>query len=297
MVNPASTDPKDWGRKSGWRSSLAEGGTPGSAPLTVLPAGSIVINELLAHSHNDDSDWIELRNTTSQAINIGGWFLSDDNRDPNVIRKYEIPPVTIIAAGGYQVFVQATSFGNLSQPPEKRFGLSEGGETVYLYSGSNGQVTGFYQTEENFDASETDVTFGRYEKAELSGGYDFARMLEKTQGYANSGPRIPDIVITEIYYNPPQGSDYEFIELYNRSGDSVTLMSQATTETSPGVFVTEYLPWRLKGVDYEFPAHTVIAPGPMSFLPKTLPCTIPYPVMSTVPMTASWTTPVNRSKF
>jgi hypothetical protein len=268
MVNPASTDPKDWGRKSGWRSSLAEGGTPGSAPLTVLPAGSIVINELLAHSHNDDSDWIELRNTTSQAINIGGWFLSDDNRDPNVIRKYEIPPETIIAAGGYQVFVQATSFGNLSQPPEKRFGLSEGGETVYLYSGSNGQVTGFYQTEENFDASETDVTFGRYEKAELSGGYDFARMLEKTQGYANSGPRIPDIVITEIYYNPPQGSDYEFIELYNRSGDSVTLMSQATTETSPGVFVTEYLPWRLKGVDYEFPAHTVIAPGAYVILAK-----------------------------
>jgi hypothetical protein len=267
MVNPASTDPNGWDRKSGWRSSLAEGGTPGAAPQTALPAGSIVINELLAHSHNG-TDWIELHNTTDQGINIGGWFLSDDNSDPNVIRKYEIPPDTVIAAGGYQVFVQATSFGNLSQPIEKRFGLSEGGETVYLYSASNGQVTGFYQTEENFDASETDVTFGRYEKSELSGGYDFTRMLQATQGGSNSGPRIPDIVITEIFYNPPQGPDYEFIELHNRSGHSVTLMSQATTETSPGVFVTENLPWRLEGTGYEFPDNTVIDPGEYIIIAK-----------------------------
>jgi hypothetical protein len=261
MVNPASTDPNDWGRQSGWRSSLAEGGTPGLAPLTVLPAGSIVINELLAHSHSNASDWIELHNTTAQNINIGGWFLSDDNKDPNSIRKYEIPADTVIAAGGYHVFLQATSFGNLSLPQEKRFGLSEGGETVYLYSGQDGQITGFYQTEENFDASETGMTFGRYEKAEPSGGYDFTRMNESTQGYANSGPRIPDVVITEIHYNPIEGTDFEFVELVNRSGNAVTLMTETKTETSPGVFVTENMPWRLNGTGFQFPPNTVIDAG------------------------------------
>jgi hypothetical protein len=247
-----------WGQSEGWRASLYEGGTPGGED-SVLAAGSIVINEVLAHSHDTAPDWIELHNTTAQDINIGGWFLTDNNNgDPNIM-KYQIPDGTLIAANGYRVFVEDTSFGSPSAAVP--FGLSEAGETVYLYSGQSGQVTGFYQTEENFDASETDVTFGRYEKAELSGGYDFTRMAGPTQGYANSGPRIPDIVMTEIYYNPPQGTDYEFVELYNRSGNSVTLMSQATTEASPGVFVTENLPWRLEGIDYEFPVNTVIAPG------------------------------------
>lgn len=262
MVNPASTDPNDWDRKSGWRSSLTEGGTPAAAAQTTLAPGSIVINELLAHSHNENSDWIELHNTIGQNINIGGWFLSDDDSDPNSIRKYEIPSDTVIAAGGYHVFVQDTSFGSLSQPAEKRFALSKGGETVYLYSGQNGQLTGFYQTEENFDASETGITFGRYEKAELSGGYDFTRMLTATQGTANSGPLIPAVVITEIHYNPSssQGSDddYEFVELYNRTGSAVTLMSIVDTYTSPTEYITENIPWRLEGTGYEFPNDVVI---------------------------------------
>lgn len=251
-------DPLLWDQSEGWRASLSKGGTPGGEDA-VLPAGSIVINELLAHSHGTAPDWIELYNTTAQDINIGGWFLTDNNNgDPNIM-KYQIPGGTIIPAYDYLVFVENTSFGGPSAAAP--FGLSEAGETVYLYSGESGQVTGYYQTEENFDASDTDVTFGRYEKTELSGGYDFTRMAEPTRGYANSGPRIPDIVITEIHYNPSQGSAYEFIELYNRSGFAVTLMSDATTETSPGVFITESIPWRLEGTGYEFPANTTIPAG------------------------------------
>ena len=257
MVNPASTDPDDWDRKSGWRASLAEGGTPGSSDTT-LAADSIVINELLAHSHGTASDWIELYNKTGQNINIGGWFLSDDNADLNVMRKYEIPANTVINAHSYLVFTEATSFGKSSLPEGKGFGLSEGGETLYLYSGESGQVTGYYQTEENFDASETGVTFGRYEKAELSGGYDFVRQSSPSQGTVNNGPLIPAIVITEIYYNPPSGGAYEFVELYNRSGSAVMLMSEARTETSPGVFIAESIPWRLEGTGFKFPVGTTI---------------------------------------
>jgi hypothetical protein len=247
-----------WDQNEGWRTSLYEGGTPGGED-SVLAAGSIVINEVLAHSHETATDWIELYNTTDQDINIGGWFLTDNNNsDPNIM-KYQIPNGTTIPANGYRFFVENTSFGSSSAAVP--FGLSEAGETVYLYSGENGQVTGFYQTEENFDASETGVTFGRYEKTELSGGYDFTRMAGPTQGEENSGPRIPDIVITEIYYNPIQGGAYEFVELYNRSGSAVTLMSDAKTETSPGVFITESIPWRLEGTGYEFPANTTIPAG------------------------------------
>jgi hypothetical protein len=264
MTNPASTDPNDWDTKSGWHSSLYEGGTPADTPEITLAADSIVINEILAHSHSTDPDWIELYNTTGQDINIGGWFLSDDDSDPNMMRKYRIPDGTIIEDGGYFVFEQDDSFGDPVPVGDNiSFGLSEGGETVYLYSGQGGEVTGLYQTQQKFDASESGVPFGRYEKAELSGGYDFVRMTAATKGGVNtaSTPLIPDIIITEIYYNPDNGIDYEFVELHNRSSSPVDLWTSVNTETSPGVFITEVVTWRLEGTGYEFPAGTTIDPN------------------------------------
>ncbi|MHC4695007.1 MAG: LamG-like jellyroll fold domain-containing protein, partial [Planctomycetota bacterium] len=61
-----------WNRKSSWRASLYRNGTPGWDDSDRLPnPGDIVINEIMAHS-NAGPDWIELHNTTSEAINIGG---------------------------------------------------------------------------------------------------------------------------------------------------------------------------------------------------------------------------------
>ena len=261
MVDPASGDPNDWEMKFGWRSSLYAGGTPGGAPETGLAANSILINELLAHSHGSAPDWIELYNATDEEINISGWFLSDDDSDPNMIRKYQIPANTTILGGGYVVFMEDDSFGAaIATGNNIPFGLSEGGETVYLYSGQGGEVTGLYQTQQKFDASETGVSFGRYEKEELSGGYDFVRMTDPTQGKANteSSPLIPEIVITEIYYHPWNGTDYEFVELYNRSGHDVALMTEVKTYTSETDFITEWVEWRLEGTGFEFPINTTI---------------------------------------
>jgi hypothetical protein len=113
------------------------------------------------------------------------------------------------------------------------------------------------------------MTFGRYDKAELSGGYDFVRQISPSQGAVNNGPRIADIVMTEIYYNPPAGGAYEFVELYNRSGSDVTLMSEASTETSPGHFINESIPWRIEGTGFEFPAGTTIPAGGRIIVAKT----------------------------
>ncbi len=286
MVDPDNPDLTVWDTKTGWRSSLYIEGTPGQPPETVLAANSIVINEVLAHSHGIDPDWIELHNTTiSQDIDISGWFLSDDDSDPNAIRKYKIPDSTIIYANTYKVFVGDTSF-DVPTPigSNVSFGLSEGGETVYLYSGNGVEVTGLYQTQQKFDASETGVAFGRYEKAELSGGYDFVRQSSPSQGSLNNGPLIPDIVITEIYYRPDNGTDYEFVELYNRTGSAVTLETTVTTETSPGVFDPEVVTWRLEGTGYEFPPGTTIPAYSNILLAKdptkysSAPCTVygPY---------------------
>ena len=100
--------------------------------------GDIVINEILAHSHAAGTDWIELHNTTNKTINIGGWFLSDDQ---NNLSKYQIAQGTVIGPYGYKVFYEHETFNNLSDPGCKvPFALSENGETLYLQSGSGGYL-------------------------------------------------------------------------------------------------------------------------------------------------------------
>jgi len=85
VIDPANTDPYGWNEKESWRASAYLSGSPGEDDGGIVPEpGAVVINEVLAHSHADAVDWIELHNTTDTAVDIGGWFLSDNcPRDNN----------------------------------------------------------------------------------------------------------------------------------------------------------------------------------------------------------------------
>jgi len=257
--DPLSIDAGDWDRRGGWRTSAAPGGSPGyddsgDAP----PPGTVIINEILAHSHHEASDWIELRNMTDQTVDIGGWFLSDN--DVNVA-KYQIKEGTFIDPCGYIVFRQDPNFGVLSDPGTiEPFALSENGEIVVLYAGRNGQLLGFVD-DEDFGASETGVSFGQHLTS--TGKYDLAPMDYNTPGWANAYPKVGPVVITEIMYHPTdpcagdpleyEDDDFEFIELYNLSDSPVTLESW---DNEKGIFV----PWWIRGVGYQFPPGTTIPP-------------------------------------
>jgi hypothetical protein len=214
-----------------------------------------VINEVLAHAHAEASDWIELHNTTGAAINIGGWFLSDSKKD---IFKYKIANGTTIDPNGYLVLYEDLNFGNENDPGSyEPFALSENGEQLYLSSTKNNVLTG-YRAVEDFGASETGVSFGRYFKSS-TGNYNFVAMEENTPGSANAYPKVGPIVISEIMYNPdwPEGGSYtndqyEYIELHNISAESVTLYDYETGE-----------PWKFtNGIDFTFPAYTPVTIGP-----------------------------------
>ena len=261
IINPNASDPNLWDDKDGWRPSAAVGGSPGTDDAGVLPEpGSIVINEVLAHSHTTAPDWIELYNTTDAAINIGGWFFSDSNADDPNIMKYEIPLGTSIAGGGYKVFYENLTFGNPSaEGVNAVFGLSEGGDSVYLRSGAGG-VIGGYEASESFGASASNVAFGRHIKSILDGGVNFVPMSVNTPGSSNAYPQVGPIVISEMMYNPEAANTGgEYIELHNITGQAVTLEEAVSTETSPGVFTTEMVPWQFSdGIDFIFPSGTTI---------------------------------------
>lgn len=69
----------------------------------------VVINEVMSSNtrwnYDSDfgafSDWIELHNPTGAAIDLAGWYLTDDPDNPD---KWEIPENAVIPAGGYLLF-------------------------------------------------------------------------------------------------------------------------------------------------------------------------------------------------
>jgi len=245
IINPNNPDPNSWGQKESWRASAYWGGSPGEDDSGILPnPGDVVINELLAHSHAGESDWIELHNTTGEPINIGGWFLSDDRSRP---MKYQIAEDTAIDRYGYAIFRENLNFANPNDVGcLEVFRLSENGEEVCLSSAQGGVLTG-YQEIQNFGASETGVSFGRYFKASTN-NVDFVATSEPTPGFANAYPKVGPIVINEIMYSPQLNRDAEFVELYNITNSKVDL------------FDAEGNTWKFNdeeyGIDYNLPANT-----------------------------------------
>jgi hypothetical protein len=212
-----------------------------------LPFGTVIINEVMAHSHATAADWIELYNTSGSAINIGGWYLSDGDKN---LTKYRIPDGNIIAPYGYKVFYENLHFG--VGPDANRFGLSENGESLFLSLPRDG-VT-FVMDDRKFEASEVNVSFGRYTTS--LGEVKFIAMDSNTPGQLNSYPKVGPVVINEIMYyfdtDNPDNDNYEYIELYNIKNYPVNLWIYDPCTSSD-------LSWVItKGVDYTFPNHTTI---------------------------------------
>jgi len=238
-----------WSRKFSWRSSAYDGGSPGYDDSGIMPdPGSIVVNEILAHSHGVAVDWVELHNTTDEQIDIGGWYLSDSDAD---LTKYRIADGTKIDPYGYILFHEDANFGETAADPGKivPFALSENGEELCLTCADDEGVLTGYRDVETFGASPTGVSFGRYIKTS-TGNANFVLLDSNTPGAPNAYPKVGPIVISEIMYNPLfDNQDQEFIELLNITSESVTMYDFDEGE-----------PWKFTdGVSYTFPALTLPA--------------------------------------
>jgi hypothetical protein len=235
-----------------WRRSAYDGGSPGaSSPPLVVVTDQIIITEVLTHTDLPTVDAIELFNAGTNAANIGGWWLSDDFSEP---KKYMIPDGTVLQPGAFLV-VEETQFND----GPNGFALSSDGDEVWVFSGTNGFITGYYQGF-GFGAAQNGRTFGRYVNSQ--GDVHYVAQAANTLGASNGLPEVGPIVISEIMYHPPElsagGTNLvdntldEYIELRNISETNVALYhSQFSSNT-----------WRLSsGVDFTFPAGVVIPPG------------------------------------
>ncbi len=241
-----------------WRASAQVNGSPGAGD-PAAPHGGIVINEILTHVNLPLEDAVELQNITNSKVDVGGWFLSDDRTDPGSLRKFRIPPGSMIPPGGFLVLYEYQFNPDPGTPPG--FELDGMGGRIYLSSADpDGNLTG-YIVGHRFDAAEEGVSFGCFV---TSTAVDFTALTARSfgvdhpatvgefrtgGGLSNSPPQVGPVVINEIQFHPPLGEE-EFLELHNLQ-----------------VVPLELSGWLLSGVrgiegvgDYEMPQGTAIPP-------------------------------------
>ena len=118
----------DWQENIDLRRSVfaAESRLPGSS----VNSPNIVINELHYNPAGDDAEFLELYNTSEQAVDLSGWSI--DGVD------LAIAPGTVILSGEYMVFTdndiqfRDQTDGNIIVGRQYDGGLSGGGETITL---------------------------------------------------------------------------------------------------------------------------------------------------------------------
>ncbi len=184
----------------------------------------MVINEFLAHTDLPDLDYLELYNHSNVEVDLGGCILTDDP----TTNRFRIPVGTKIAARGFKAFDE-TVLG---------FRLNAAGERLYLIDPAGTRVIDAIR----YDAQQNGVAYGR----SPDGSSTWRRLGLPTVEAPNAAWRSEDVVINEIFYNPPSGdSDDEFVELFNRSAAPVNLAGWNFTS----------------GIDFKFPAGTSIPAG------------------------------------
>lgn len=132
----------------------------------------VFISEVCAYAGAGNNDWIELYNATGASVSLDGWQLRKDREGAKAIDLSGV-----LSPGGYAVF-ETTSHPERQKNGTGSFGLSMGGETLYLVD-ADGGLRDEYKT----GVLEPNISSGRVE-----GNGNIARVFFKkpTKGSRNS---------------------------------------------------------------------------------------------------------------
>jgi hypothetical protein len=248
-----------------WTASIERGGSPALPGLVSGPG--VVFNELLTSSDNTimELDQIELYNTTDSTIDLGGWFVTDDDNAAEGavtgVQRYVFPAGTTIGPRGY-LTIDESAFG--AGANGFRLDGTAGEQVLLVKPGvgvlSSGVPNATYSDMVAFLPSEASVSYGRIP----DGQGPLIPNETQTFGSENLGPKQSDLVITEVMYHPPTETAtnhvLEYIEILNRGTTTVLLNDTPTSG------------WRLRkdvdfpdldgvGVEPNFPPNSMLAPG------------------------------------
>ncbi len=203
-----------------------------------VKAQDLFINEFLASNdfccadeNGDFDDWIEIYNAGTEAVDVGGWFITDDLTAPST---WQIPATasdsTTIQPGGFLLLWA-------DKEPEQgvlhvNIKLSGGGEQIGLFNADTSAVDTLTYTSQT-----TDISYGR-----LTDGADSWQFFNRpTPGRTNG---VPQLVINEFLASndanqtDENGQFDDWIEIYNAGSEAVDIGGMFITDdlTAPGTW-------------------------------------------------------------
>ncbi len=190
-----------------------------TAGSTSTLAGALVINEFLAsndaiEADQDDEydDWVELYNNSEVAIDLEGFFLSDDLDNAT---KWTFPAGTVIGAQDYLIIWLDDDEQQAGL--HASFKLSADGEAIVLSDAEGGLIDSL-----TFASQETDISYGRYP----NGTGDFREMEPTFNGENNEGTTAswsPSPLQADISIYPnPSPADFQ-VKLQSPHGSNLVI--------------------------------------------------------------------------
>ncbi|HEY7885122.1 MAG TPA: lamin tail domain-containing protein, partial [Cellvibrionaceae bacterium] len=157
--------------------------------LPLFAHGQLLINEIqssngitVVDEDGDNQDWLELYNAGNQAVNLDGYWLSDDDDNP---QRWRLPAVTIGAGDTLLVWASNKNRATPGSPLHTNFAISAGGEEILL-SAPNGDL---------LDRADpvpiaTDISWGR----SPDGADNWVFFAEPTPGASNTTPGYTELL-------------------------------------------------------------------------------------------------------
>ena len=170
--------------------------TKGAANENYAP--TIAINEV--ESNGDATDWVEVMNTGTQAVDISGWYLLDNDPVGHKAETTPVPSRTTLEPGALYVFDQNKDF---------TFGLGKADKASVF--DASGNLVAEYEW-----AAHASGVYARIP----DGTGDFQDFATSTKGKKNKV--VNPVVINEVQSNDPNGGP-DWVELANPTSDTLDI--------------------------------------------------------------------------
>jgi len=187
---------------------------------TIVSDVTLVINEVASNNGDPNPDWLEIYNPSDVEVDISGFGVYDK---PAAI--FTFPIGTKIAAKGYYVVTCDVTLANTDPTHYAAFGLSSGGESVYLVDASLAIID-----QVDFPALSVGVSYARIP----DGGNTFEN-ANPTKGATNSNTNEAPVIQADTLVTGMVNDNVRYqydIVVKDASGvDDVKLWMQTPTET------------------------------------------------------------------
>jgi hypothetical protein len=195
--------------------------------------GKVIINEVawMGTDVSSSNEWIELKNISSESINLFGWQILDKEKQIKIV----FPNSAVIIPGGFYLLERTNddSVSNVLADFIYTGSLSDSNEALYLFD-NNCQLQDEVLADKDWPAGEKDEkkTMERSDNlswhtysGEKSNGIMGTPKTENSKPLSDENgekkptePEMQKILISEI-----QASENEFIELYNPNSNPVDI--------------------------------------------------------------------------